>query len=66
MQFEIKRRVMSELGCPYTPMISVLKTLSAIGREAKELCLAMGGVTLKTGQLVQVMVFGPRGGIVSI
>lgn len=58
---EVQRRIKSELGCPHDIMTHVLRELSRIADEAKELCLAMGGVTLKTGELIQVMFGSPDG-----
>lgn len=63
---EVQERIKTELGCPYGVMTHVLHSLSRIAGEAKELCLAMGGVTLKTGELIQVMLWGPQGESISV
>lgn len=63
---EVKTRVKSELGCPYTPTVRILSALSKLGTQVHQLCAAMGGVTLKTGELVQVMLWGPRGECISL
>lgn len=58
---EIKRRVKEEFRCPYEPSLNSLTALTAVGGEAKMLCQAMGGLTMKNGTLVQLMIFSPRG-----
>ncbi len=62
---QLKERLETSLGCSMV-MVSVLRALTQLGREAKELCLAMGGLTMKDGSLVQVMFFSPRGEIISL
>jgi len=57
---EVKRRMVEELGCHGEPHTNVLTAINRIGAEVKELCLALGGVTLKTGELIQVMFSGPN------
>ena len=48
--------------------VNILSALSAIGREARELCLAMGGATLKDGEtLIQIMALGvPSGNCIMV
>ena len=63
---EVKARIKSELGCPYTPTVRVLSALSKLGTQVREMCLVMGGVALKTGELVQIMLCGPRGECITL
>ncbi len=58
---EIKRRVKEEFHYPYTPSIHSLTALTAAAGEAKMLCQAMGGLTMKNGTLVRLMIWSPRG-----
>lgn len=58
---EIKRRVKEEFHYPYTPSLNCLTALTAAAGEAKMLCMAMGGLTMKNGTLVQLMIWSPRG-----
>jgi hypothetical protein len=58
---EIKHRVKEEFHYPYTPSIYSLTALTAVAGEAKMLCQAMGGLKMKNGTLVQLMIWSPRG-----
>ncbi len=58
---EIKLRFKEEFHYPYTPSIHSLTALTAAAGEAKTLCQAMGGLTMKNGTLVQLMIWSPRG-----
>lgn len=58
---EIKQRVKEEFHCPYEPSLHSLTALTAAAGEAKMLCQAMGGLTMKNGTLVQLMIWGPDG-----
>jgi hypothetical protein len=58
---EVARRFRDELGCPYTPCMNVMEMKSSTSHEARDLCLALGGVALKTGQPIMLMVHGPDG-----
>lgn len=63
---EIKRRVKEEFRYPYTPSIHSLTALTAAAGEAKMLCQAMGGLTMKNGTLVQLMISSPRGEMIMV
>jgi hypothetical protein len=61
---EIRRRVKDEFRCPYQPCLTSLTSLTAMAGEAILLCQAMGGMTMKNGTLVQLMIFAPDGEII--
>ena len=62
---EVVSRLENELGCKQ-PMVSVLRALTKLAGEAKELCLALGGLTMKDGSLIQVMFYGPDNEFISL
>ena len=59
-QEEFERRLSEELSPDCSPSIHALEALSQ-NVQAIELCKAMGGLSLKNGMLIQVMLFGPNG-----
>jgi len=61
---EITRRVKEEFRYPYEPSLNSLTALTALAGEAKMLCQAMGGLMMKCGTLVQLMIFSPRGKVI--
>jgi hypothetical protein len=58
---EIKRRVKDEFHYPYEPSLNSLTALTAAAGEAKMLCMAMGGLKMKNGTLVQLRIWSPTG-----
>ncbi len=58
---EIRLRVKEELRYHCTPYLNCLTALTAAAGEAKMLCQAMGGLTMKNGTLVQIRIWSPRG-----
>jgi hypothetical protein len=58
---EIKRRIKEEFHYPYEPSLNSLAALTALEGQAKMLCQAMGGLTMKNGTLVQLMIWSPHG-----
>jgi len=62
---EIIDRTRDELGSPYAPDLHTLEALSS-NVQTRELCAALGGLSMKNGTLVQLMMFIPDGEIISL
>ena len=57
---EVKRRLKSELNYPYSIAITSHQPTDDAGREARAIVRALGGLTLKSGAMVMVMMHGHR------
>ena len=58
---EVKKRLASELQYPYSIAITSHIPTDGVGQSARAIAQGLGGLTMKNGAMVMVMMFG-RGG----
>jgi len=63
---EVHRRLADELGYPYLIAITSHRPTDALGCEARELVVALGGCTLASGEMVMIMAHGPSGKVINL
>ncbi len=55
---EVKRRIAAELDYPYSITITSHNPTDDVGRQARTIVRALGGLVLKNGAMVMVMIHG--------
>lgn len=64
---EIQEKIQKDLGYPYGKVaISSHVPNDRIGREAKVLVCALGGLIRGDGAMVMIMMYGPNGDTISV
>lgn len=63
---QVRDRLRTELGYPYTIAITSLRLTDEVSRSASEIVRALGGVHLRSGAMVSVMAYGPSGKVINL